>query len=65
MCADSTLLKPPEAAAVLLVSTRTLEYWRPRGEGPPFVRVGRGVRYRAADLEAWLDAHTDGVAVPS
>jgi predicted DNA-binding transcriptional regulator AlpA len=24
------------------------------GNGPPFVRLGRLVRYRASDVEAWL-----------
>lgn len=27
------------------------------GNGPPFVRFGRLVRYRASDVEAWLAAH--------
>jgi len=27
------------------------------GTGPPFIRLGRLVRYRAADVEAWLSAH--------
>lgn len=24
----------------------------------PHVRIGRSVRYRRADIEAWIDAHT-------
>jgi predicted DNA-binding transcriptional regulator AlpA len=27
------------------------------GEGPPFIRLGRLVRYRASEFEAWLNAH--------
>ena len=27
------------------------------GRGPRFIRIGRLVRYRRSDLEAWLDAH--------
>jgi predicted DNA-binding transcriptional regulator AlpA len=27
------------------------------GDGPPFIRLGRLVRYRASDVEAWLAAH--------
>ena len=28
-----------------------------RTPGPPFVRVGRVVRYRLSDLDAWLSEH--------
>ncbi len=31
-----------------------LTTWRSRGTGPPYVKVGRLVRYRASDVEAWL-----------
>jgi predicted DNA-binding transcriptional regulator AlpA len=27
------------------------------GEGPPFIRLGRLVRYRVSDVQAWLSAH--------
>jgi predicted DNA-binding transcriptional regulator AlpA len=27
------------------------------GDGPPFVRLGRLVRYRPSEFEAWLAAH--------
>jgi predicted DNA-binding transcriptional regulator AlpA len=26
-------------------------------KGPPFIRIGRLVRYRRVDVEAWLSAH--------
>ncbi len=32
----------------------TLQKWRVRGDGPPFVKVGRLVRYRPEDVEAWV-----------
>jgi predicted DNA-binding transcriptional regulator AlpA len=28
---------------------------RPRCDGPPYIRMGRAVRYRVSDLDAWLD----------
>lgn len=28
-----------------------------RTPGPPYFKVGRAVRYRRSDLDAWLDAH--------
>jgi hypothetical protein len=35
-----------EAADAADKSVRTLRAWRQRGEGPPYVRFGRTVRYR-------------------
>jgi len=36
---------------------------RLRGDGPPFLKLGRMVRYRRGDVEQWLDGqrrtHTD------
>lgn len=32
----------------------TLRGWRFRGLPPKFLRLGRSVRYRVKDLEAWL-----------
>jgi hypothetical protein len=37
------------------VSPRTMQRWRLEGTGPAFVAVGRLIRYRPADLDAWLD----------
>ena len=46
---------PGEVAAVLRVSIHTLEYWRRVGGGPPYLRLpNRKVRYRGADVLAWL-----------
>jgi hypothetical protein len=38
------------------ISARTLQRWRMEGMGPRFVRVGRLVRYRRLDLDAYLQA---------
>ena len=32
------------------ISPRTLEAWRHRKAGPPFIRVGRSIRYRLQDV---------------
>ncbi len=40
-----------------LASRRTLQAWRLFRRGPPYVKVQRSVRYRVADIEAWLAAH--------
>ncbi len=45
---------PAEAAAQLLTKPRTLERWRTNGTGPRYVRIGRRVAYRPADLAAFV-----------
>lgn len=55
------LLAENEAAAALAVAVHTLRNWRWKGEGPRFVKVGkRAVRYRRADLAAFVEAGTSG-----
>lgn len=52
------LLKQAEAAELLNVQSRTMESWRMRGIGPRFVRyTARAIRYRPADLHAFLERH--------
>jgi hypothetical protein len=51
------LLTEVDAADFLRMSMRTLQAWRCRGQGPAFVRAGRAIRYRRADLAAWIDAN--------
>lgn len=51
----SGLLPPKQAARLLSVSIRTLEEWRKKGYGPEFIRAGRSIRYRLADVEAWIE----------
>jgi len=53
---QTTLLPQQTVAARLGVTARTIERWRTEGAGPPFLKVGRGVRYDEADLSAWLAA---------
>jgi DNA-binding transcriptional MerR regulator len=53
--AREPLLTQRQAAAYLNVSIRTLQRWRLEGIGPPSIRLPNGyLRYRLADLEAWL-----------
>jgi hypothetical protein len=54
------LLREEDAADLLSLSVRTLQSWRIRRAGPPFVQVGRSVRYRRRDLISWIDANTIG-----
>jgi excisionase family DNA binding protein len=46
-----------EVAERLNCKVSTLRKWRLLGSGPAYVKVGRLVRYREADLIAYLDAH--------
>jgi excisionase family DNA binding protein len=53
---QTQLLDQREAAKLLRLSERTLERLRLQGGGPLYVKAGRAVRYREADLKAWIDA---------
>lgn len=44
-----------EAGRFLRVSHRTLEDWRLSGQGPPFRKWGRLVRYHISDLTSFAD----------
>jgi excisionase family DNA binding protein len=56
---DKLLLRPDEVAALLDVPLRTIYRWRSRHDGPRGYRIGRHVRYRVDDIEAWLEDHRD------
>jgi predicted DNA-binding transcriptional regulator AlpA len=49
------LLDQKQTAHFLGLSVRTLERHRLAGTGPPFVRLGRLVRYRQQDLIDFVD----------
>lgn len=55
----SPLVSPKELAAHLGMPVATIYQWRYRGEGPPGFKFGNHVRYRWADVEAWIAAHAD------
>jgi hypothetical protein len=51
------LLTSQELAEALKISVRTPENWRLKGEGPPFIRVGkRRCLYRWREVLEYLDA---------
>jgi hypothetical protein len=47
-------LSAREAAEFLSTTEGTLAQWRHRGDGPPYVRMGRKIAYRVESLDAWL-----------
>jgi phosphatidylserine decarboxylase len=42
------------------VASATLASWRSRNSGPPYVKVGGRVLYKAADVEAWEERNKRG-----
>jgi len=50
-----TTLTVPETATYLGLAVSTLNKWRVYGGGPQFLKLGRSIRYRIADVEAWLE----------
>jgi len=50
------MLRTEQAAIILDVKKSTLEAWRCRGGGPPFVKYGRAIRYREGDLQAFIES---------
>ena len=55
----SDMLDEKKAAVILDTTVGTLQVWRSTGRyGIPFIKIGRNVRYRRSDLEAWLTSRT-------
>jgi hypothetical protein len=44
------------------VARSTLQSWRYSGRGPKYLKIGRLIRYRNVDVEAFLRASTRGEA---
>jgi excisionase family DNA binding protein len=52
---DDSLMAPPTTSEYLGVPEATLAQWRYQGKGPRFFKVGKHVRYRKSDVDAWLE----------
>lgn len=52
---STRLLSTQEVARLLVVPVTTLYTWRYKGTGPKAFRVGKHLRYRLADVMAWLE----------
>lgn len=50
------LLSTEALAEYLGVPIKTVYTWNSEGSGPRRIRVGKHVRYRRSDVDAWLDA---------
>lgn len=47
---DNRLMEQKEVAAFLRLSEKTLEYYRWKGMGPRYLKIGKLVRYRKSDV---------------
>lgn len=62
MAADTDrLAKPAEVADYLGTTPAHLANLRYLGKGPAWVKLGRSVRYRWADVDAFVDANVQNV----
>ena len=52
-----TLLTAEQVAAKIQISHKTLRKWRWEGKGPRYIKIGRKVAYRPADIEAYVQAN--------
>jgi predicted DNA-binding transcriptional regulator AlpA len=41
----------------LHMSLSGLRKWRAQGKGPPYLRMGKLIRYRRSDVDRWLQEH--------
>ena len=59
---ENDYLDTAEAADLVRRPASTLAYWRHRGEGPRYAKVGKRVLYRREDVEVWLAAQFEASA---
>jgi predicted DNA-binding transcriptional regulator AlpA len=63
---DSTRhLSPVQLAERYSVPLETVYGWNKTRTGPRFMKIGRHVRYRLADVIAWEDSRARGGRVPA
>lgn len=59
MSQHDDLLTSAETAALLSIKINTLEIWRTKGHGPPFLKLGNApqapVRYLRSKVIEWLE----------
>jgi predicted DNA-binding transcriptional regulator AlpA len=48
------MFRTHEAAQYIGMRKSTLEAWRVRGGGPPYIKLSKAVRYRKADLDQFI-----------
>jgi len=52
------LLTETQVSMIFNISINTLRYWRHCGDGPNYIKMGRLVRYHAAELASYVQRKT-------
>jgi len=58
------LVSTADLGEYLGVPVHTIYSWRATGKGPRAYRVGKHLRYRLADVDAWLERQADPTPAP-
>lgn len=58
-------MTPEDVSAEIQVPVRTLGQWRYERRGPRYHRLGKHVRYRRGDLDAWIASCDTGGTDPT
>ena len=53
---EDLLFDEAQAAQIIDVTDKCMQAWRCRGGGPAYLKIGRLVRYRKSDINAWLES---------
>lgn len=56
---EGRLLTPQDVSELLGIPTKTLANWRSERIGPLPLRIGAHVRYRASDLQEWIEQRAE------
>lgn len=67
---EPCLMKEHAVAQYLAVSVQKIRVMRKKGEGPPFIKIGKSIRYTIIGLQAYLRSLSDApkavlVEIPS
>lgn len=60
--AEEEFLTLSEVATILRVPVNTLRWWRQRGEGPRFFKIGRRLVTTIGDLRSWIEQQKHGAS---
>jgi hypothetical protein len=52
------LLTETQVSMIFNISINPLRYWRQCGDGPNYIKMGKLVRYHAAELESYVHRKT-------
>ena len=56
---ETSWQSPEELADELCIPVATVYAWRYQGRGPKGYKIGRHVRYKRSDVDAWLETRAD------